>query len=212
MKVTENVFMLDCTEGSHVYFIGSEAGILIDTGMPHLAKRILAELAALGAGEGTVRTILLTHHDVDHMGSAKALQEATGAALWAAREDIPYITGEKGRPGVKRVFSALLRPQKPTVSGSFDSGALFGETKPLHTPGHTPGHTIFQYRDVLFTGDLFQTRGGRFSLLPPHMNWDEQAVKNSVALLKKMEFAWLCPAHGRPVQNGPAVQEFLHRF
>ena len=212
MQITDTVFQLEAARYSHVFFIRSDENLLIDTSLPGSAGAILAELRRLGAAPDSIRAILLTHHDVDHIGNAKRLQEATGAALWAPGEDIPYITGEKSRPGLKRVIGAVARTGKPVLAGPYAEGQRFGEVLALRAPGHTPGHTIFQYRDVVFTGDLFQFTGSRFRVLPGFMTWDQAALRRSLSMLKGLTFEWLCPSHGKPVRNGPAVQAFLAQF
>lgn len=103
-KITENVFQLDATKRSHVFLIKADQSFLIDMGMPGHAGQILSELRKLGVSPSNIRAILLTHHDVDHIGNAKQLQEATGTELWAPAEDVPYIIGEKKRPGVKHII------------------------------------------------------------------------------------------------------------
>ena len=45
---------------------------------------------------------------MDHIGNAALLQKETGATLWASKEDIPYIRGDKSRPGVKKLGSLYL--------------------------------------------------------------------------------------------------------
>jgi len=212
MKVTENVHSLESTKSSHVYLIEGEENILIDSGMPGKAGQILGELKDLGLAPKDIRYILLTHHDVDHMGNARELTEATGAELWAPREDLPYIMGERKRPGVKRIIQAVIRPQKPHALACYSPNQSFGEVRAIFAPGHTPGHTIFLYRNVLFTGDLFRVARGRFRLLPRFMNWDGKELERSVSLIKGFEFEWLCPSHGDPVGIGPAVKSFLARF
>lgn len=209
MQITQNVYQLESSRHSHVFLIRAEQNILIDTGLPSLAGRILNELSALGVPKGSLRFILLTHHDVDHIGNACRLQEATGAALWASDKDMPYITRAQNRPGIKRVIGALIRVRTPFVSGVYADGQRFGEVRAIWAPGHTPGHTLFQYKNVLFTGDLFKVHHGRLSLLPGFMNADAAEVKKSAALIGSLTFDWLCPAHGSPIQNGPAVRDFL---
>ncbi len=212
MKITENVYQLESTKYSHAFLVKGEENILIDTGMPGLAKKILEELESLGAPPDTIRTILLTHHDIDHIGNAKQLQEATGADIWAPENDIPYINGGQNRPGVKHVIQTLVKVNKPDLFGSYTINQNFGEISPIYAPGHTPGHTIFKYRNVLFTGDLFKIKNGCFKLSPGFMTWDQNAVKKSISLLKKLDFEWLCPAHGEPIQNGPTVKDFLSLY
>lgn len=204
MKVTDNVYVLECTTGSHVYLVKAEVNILIDTGWPGLSGKILAELQSLGIAPDSISNILLTHHDADHVGNAKQLQDATGAKVWASEEDIPYIIGERNRPGLRRL-QTLWKVQKPAVSGCYAANQRF-----VRARGHTPGHTIFQFRDVLSVGDLFRVPKGHLQLCVMNCNPDE--LKKSIALIKGFDFTWLCPAHGEPIQDGPTVQDFLSHY
>lgn len=212
MKITENVFQLDATKRSHVFLIKADQSFLIDTGMPGHAGQILSELRKLGVSPSNIRAILLTHHDVDHIGNAKQLQEATGTELWAPAEDVPYIIGEKKRPGIKHIIESIIRLQKPAVTGIYDTAWPYKNIHVLHAPGHTPGHTIFQFQDVVFTGDLFKYIGGHFRTFPELMNWDQDKAKESLSSLKRLELEWLCPSHGAPVRNGPELQGFLTKY
>lgn len=212
LKISENVFQLEATKRSHVFFVRTEEAFLIDTGMPGLSEKILEEIRSLGADPGDIRMILLTHHDVDHIGNAKRLQEATGAELWASSEDIPYIMGEKRRPGVKHMIETIVRPRQPAFTRIYSADWPYSDIHILHAPGHTPGHTIFQVRDIIFTGDLFKFIHGRFELFPEFMNWNQNEAIKSLSMLKNLEFEWLCPSHGSPVRNGPELQDFLSRL
>lgn len=73
MTITDSVYMLDSAPSSHVFLVRGAEKILIDTGMPGLSKSIIGELAALGVDIKSIDKILLTHHDVDHIGNTKAL-------------------------------------------------------------------------------------------------------------------------------------------
>lgn len=208
MKIIDDVYMLDSAVRSHVFLIKSQENILIDTALPGISKGIMKELKDLGAEN--IQHILLTHHDVDHIGNAKQLQKQTGAVLWASDEDIPFITVEKKRPGVKRIIQSIIRPGIPTVSG-YASDDLDG-VKIIRTPGHTPGHVILLYHDVLFTGDLFKIINGEFKLMPSFMNWNQQEAVKSIALLKDLKFEWLCPSHGQPLRRNTVYDRFISQY
>lgn len=68
MQVTESVFQLDSAKRSHIFLIKAEQAFLIDTGLPGLTGQILSELRGLGVSPCDNHAILLTHHDVDHIG------------------------------------------------------------------------------------------------------------------------------------------------
>jgi glyoxylase-like metal-dependent hydrolase (beta-lactamase superfamily II) len=213
VKISNNVYMLDSVKGSHVFLVRAKGNVLIDTGMPGNAGRIIEELRTMEVDIKSVAKILLTHHDVDHIGSAKALQEASGAELWAPAFDVPYIMGKKKRDGsVKRFVSTLMRAPKPDVAGTYDGCTDFFDIQAISAPGHTPGHTIFKYGNVIFAGDLLRHLNGRFSMLPAFTNWYLKASRESIGLLKTLEFEWLCPAHGEPVRRDAALDRFLEGF
>ncbi len=208
MTITEGVTMLQSSAGSHVYLV--DENVLIDTGNPGEFDAIWADLRLLGVH--SIDHILLTHHDVDHIGNARRLQDQTGARVWASSEDIPYILGEKPRPGIKRIIQRIVRVEPPRITDSYGVNAQFGDIRVLPAPGHTPGHVIFLYRRVLFIGDLLAIKHGTLRLFPSYLTWNSQAVFRSLALLKTLQFDWLCPAHGQPLQRNDAVDRFLRPY
>lgn len=203
--------MLETTKQSHAFLVRTGDVFLIDTGMPGHAEQILEEIRHLGIFPDDIRAILLTHHDVDHIGNAQVLQKATGAELWAPLEDMPYIIGVKKRPGVKHLIETIVRPPIPTVTGIYGKHWPYADIRVMCAPGHTPGHTIFQIRNVVFTGDLFKFKKGRFRIFPGYMNWDSTQSIHSLSLLNTLTFEWLCPSHGDPVCNGPKLRDFLKK-
>lgn len=209
MQITENVFLLDNVLYSHVYLITGDAPVLIDTGIPGFAGAILKETRALLSENASLCHIFLTHHDVDHVGNALALAEKTGAQVWISKEDEPYLTGARKRPGIKHLFETFLSVPAPRCCVYPEDGKIDG-INAIAAPGHTPGHTLLKYGDVLFTGDLFRVRGSYPRLMPKRMTWDEAAQARSMSVLREIPAAWLCPAHGRPVKTGPKIEAFLN--
>lgn len=206
MKIAPGVYRLEHSRFSHVYYLSDEE-VLIDTGLPFHAKAILEELSVLG---GRVKTILLTHHDVDHVGSVRPIAEATGAAVYIGKEDAPFLSGEKHRPGRKRLFEILLRIDPPSAFDVFPESAQgrLGNIDVFHTPGHTPGHSMFRYQNMMFSGDLFREKNGRVSGMPEAMNWDNEAARRSIVLLLALAFELACPGHGNPVQKETLLTQF----
>lgn len=190
--------MLETTKRSHAYLINSEEPVLIDTGFPGESNGIIKEMSDLGIKP---KHIFLTHHDVDHIGNAKILQEFTGAKLWATKEDEPFIIGEKNRTGIKRIVQAIVKVEKPKLDLFFADQQDSFAIKIISTPGHTPGHVCFLYKKVLFAGDLIANRDGKLQLLPKFGNWNNEILKSSVEKVKLLDFDWICPAHGEPVPS-----------
>jgi len=203
VKVTDKVYALDATSQAHVYAVSTDDGVvLVDTSMPGKAPAIIAELRAHGLDH--VVAILLTHHDVDHAGSAAKLQEAFGCPVYISATDLPYVKGEKSREGIKKVIGALMRVQVPADLRALPDGSIMG-IQVLPTPGHTPGHTCYKFGGVLFAGDLLATQGGRLVASRPLMTWNMPQVLASLAAVKSADIAWVCPGHGSPLQISSAT-------
>jgi len=203
MKITDDVYALDSTKGNYSYLISGDENILVDTGRPGQGKGILNELESMNIKPGDIKHILFTHHDIDHIGNAALLQQATGATLWASKEDIPYIYGDVNRPGVKGLFSFLsffMRFKKPENLKSYGNDKI-DDVEVIATPGHTPGHVCLIYKDVLFAGDLVRSSKGQLQTIASFMNVDEDAIKESIKKLDGYSFNWVCPAHGEPVKR-----------
>lgn len=212
MEIINNVYQLNSTKGSHVFLIKGDENILIDTGMPGSSTRMLKEINSLGVATKDLQKILLTHHDIDHIGNVGKLQEKTGAEVWAPEADIPYIMGDKNREGIKRLVQKFNWEPKPVNINGYEKDQKFGEIQIIPAPGHTPGHSIILYRNVLFVADLFKTKGSEISQLPRVMNRDHQEASKAAAILKDLNYDWICPSHGNPIQRGAEIEQFLSRF
>lgn len=88
----------------------------------------------------------------------------------------------------------------------------FGEITVISTPGHTPGHAVFAYKNVLFTGDLFKTKNESLKKIPKYMNWNQAEAEKSLGIIKKLEFDWICPSHGLPVQRNDRWESFINEY
>lgn len=199
MKVTDDVYALDSTKGNYVYIILGKEKFLIDAGRPGQGKGILKEFKSMNIQPKDIKHILITHHDIDHVGNLALLEEKTGASVWASNEDIPYICGAKNRPGIKRFFSFIMRAKKPEKINAYSENQTFEDIEVIPTPGHTPGHVCLLYNDVLFVGDLVRSSKGQLNPMASFMNWDEPVLKESIKKMNNYSFKWVCPAHGEPV-------------
>ncbi len=207
MKVTDGVYALDSTKGNYSYVILGEKIILVDTGRPGQGKGILNGLKSMGIEPHDVKHILITHHDVDHVGSLAFLEQATGAKIWASKEDIPYIYGEKSRHGIKKLISYIMRVKNPGNINPYPEDGKIMDIEVISTPGHTPGHVCLLYKDVLFIGDLFRTSNGKVSPMRSFMNWDDSILKQSIAKMDTYNFKYICPAHGGPIKEDGQLKE-----
>ena len=201
MQITSEVYALDSTRGNYAYLVMGEETFLIDTGRPGQGNGILNDLETIGIKPNKIQHILITHHDVDHVGSLAFMQSETKAKTWASAGDIPYIYQDIKRPGIKRLISFIMRVEKPDKINTYPDGKLgIDEVEVISTPGHTPGHVCLLYKDILFAGDLFKTSRGEITPMNSIMNWDDEVLRSSLELIQGYEFSWVCPAHGEPLK------------
>ena len=158
----------------------TSAALLIDPGDD--AERILEWLAGV-----TVRAILLTHADEDHVGALDAVRTALGAqaglhpadnALAASNgvsADFALNDGEEIRLGAEAIVVA-------------------------HTPGHTPGSVCLRFGDRAIVGDAIFPGG-------PGRTESPEALEQALTGLQRTVFTWpdetrLYPGHGDPTTVG----------
>ena len=208
--MTGDVFALDSTKGNYAYLILGEETVLVDTGRPGQGKGILNDLKSLNIEPHDIKHILITHHDVDHIGNLALLEKETGARVWASKEDIPYINGEKNREGIKKLVSFVMRIKKPENINPYPENQKILDIEVISTPGHTPGHVCLLYKDVLFAGDLIRTSKGQLSPMASFMNWNTSMSKGSIKKVADYDFEWICPAHGEPIKREEQLDKLIN--
>lgn len=161
-----NCYILACKE--------TMEGVVIDPGDE--VVRIVKEISR---NEIQVRSILITHGHVDHIGGAAELKRITRAPILIHPSDAP----------------ALRFPP----DGSLNEGAQIEvgtyTLSVLHTPGHSPGGVCLIAPGAVFTGDtLFAGSVGR-------TDFPGGSHENLVAAVRKKVFPLgddlrIYPGHG----------------
>jgi glyoxylase-like metal-dependent hydrolase (beta-lactamase superfamily II) len=146
--------------GTNSYLVEDEDttdAVVIDANFePEQMVRLIRERGA------TVRAIILTHTDVDHVAGLAELLQTLGPVPVAVHDAERAVIVE-GKP-LRSEFAIPSPPIGNVVSleegKSFQAGSL--EFEVLHTPGHSPGGVTLRIGDALFTGDaLFAGSVGR---------------------------------------------------
>ena len=210
MKLSENITVFELP-GCNVFLIKGNKNILIDTGMPNCREQLTEQLKSELGNSNELDEILLTHHDIDHIGNLYALQKGYSARAYIDEKDLPYATGEKHRPGVKRIIESILKADIAKNILPFEEHPQ-NEIDLISMPGHTPGHTIFKYQEFIFVGDLFHTKDGHITPVKSFMNSDNKEMAKSIDKLCKMQAKMLCPSHGQPILYTDDTREELQKL
>jgi glyoxylase-like metal-dependent hydrolase (beta-lactamase superfamily II) len=153
---------------------------------------------------------LITHYDIDHVGSAGKLP--TDASVYVGRADIGYLTGDDRPPwrSIKGLTQRLVAPFVPDIETdrlvAVEDGETVGGFRAFYTPGHTPGHTAYLHEElgVAFLGDLLIERGGSLRPTPWFLCADAAELRASIRAFddRTPEFEAAAMGHGVPFSSG----------
>jgi glyoxylase-like metal-dependent hydrolase (beta-lactamase superfamily II) len=217
MEIAPNVHWLEAGS-SNVYVVVEPPNIvLIDTGMPRQQNSIFDLIRQLGYEPTALTHILITHADIDHVGSLAALFEASGAQILAGADSAMLINRGKSPRHmpvmVQWVIDTFIKygavPQeKISIFKDGDTLPFLGGLQVLATPGHTLDHFSFfsPTSGVLFAGDALNTRDGRINLTPRRITADQTAARRSAIRLLELSPAVVACGHGIPSAKHTADQ------
>ncbi|WP_322923495.1 MBL fold metallo-hydrolase [Paenibacillus campi] len=172
--------------------------ILFDTGFPGSYEA----LQALIHPSYPVRSVVLTHQDIDHIGSLpQFMAQEPQLAVYAHEHDraaidgtAPFVKGSPERLNMllssvsqedadefRRVFSAATPANVNHVVHDGEVLPFAGGMQVIHTPGHTPGHISLYHINskTLFAGDAMNVVDGELvGPIPQFTPNFEQAIQS----------------------------------
>jgi hydroxyacylglutathione hydrolase len=208
---------------ANTYIVEDARGVvIIDAGMPHMARRILGRIRALGHSPQDVRLILVTHGHIDHAGSAVALKRLTGAPIAMHTGDVrltttPSLKIPPGRGKVTNTVGALLRAFGfLTPLDTFTPDIVLTDGQSLNDFGfvarvyHTPGHTAGSVTTITEDGEAFV---GDSILNLLHVSfplyWEDSAnARESACRIQSLQPQVCYSGHGRAFEL-KALGEFV---
>ncbi|GMA15772.1 MBL fold metallo-hydrolase [Deinococcus metallilatus] len=194
---------------------------LVDAGLPGREGAFGAALEALGLGWRDLKRVIVTHHDLDHIGSLPAVVAASGAQVLALEAEMPYVQGD--RPGQKQPSPQMVSSLPPEMVALFNNPPrarvdralhdgerldLAGGVRVVATPGHTVGHlSLFVEQDgVLIAGDALTSEDGQLRGPLERATPDLPEALNSVRKLAELPVTTVLTYHGGAVREDAAGQ------
>ena len=205
---------------------------LVDAGLPGMAPQFAEAMARAEVPVETLTRIIITHHDLDHIGSLAQVQRSVPhpVEVLAHADEVPYVQGEKRpikmtpevmaqmeeqmkslpderRQEMRAMFESL-KDQKITVNHALRDGETLpycGGIKIIHTPGHTPGHVCLylQASRTLIAGDALFVENGRLVPAPAFINADSTGAMASLKKLASYDIANVVAYHGGLFRDDP---------
>lgn len=211
-NIAPQVFHLEASYVNLYLCIEEDGLTLIDSGMPRSEKVVWEAMAAIGRQRSDLAHILITHADLDHAGSAAAIQAETGAMVYAGQETAVLL--QKGKspqhmPWPIQIINDYFIRYKPipaeaiTIFQDGDLLPIMEGIQVLATPGHTLDHHSFYSpaTGVLFAGDALNTRNGRLQSTPKRITANQTAARQSAIRLLELTPATIACGHGLPSSN-----------
>ena len=190
--IDENVACVREWVANIFFYRKGDTTIMIDAGYNY--ERLAEKMAWLGIDPKSIRHILITHQDTDHVGAVEADSQGLfkKAKLYIGEIENRYLTGEVRR----RVIYHLYQLPQVTIHNKKQL-LKDGETlrigdikiKCFLVPGHTWGHMVYLIDDrYLFTGDtLWLGADGGYSFISTLAENNKLAVKSLAVLEAKLK-------------------------
>ncbi len=201
--------------------------VLVDTGVPGQIQNICAEMEKAGVPFERLSKVIITHHDMDHIGSLSSVVKESNHRVEVISHvgERPYIQGEKvpikmtpermaerekaleGMPEEKR---NAMKTMFANLPAKVDTLVQDGEELPycggivvIHTPGHTPGHICLYLKKykTLITGDALNATEGELIGPNPVYTANMQEAINSLKKLSKYNIQKVICYHGGLVSD-----------
>lgn len=194
-----------------------EMAVLIDTGMPGQFEQIRLAMNDLGIPFEKLQAVILTHQDLDHIGSLPEILSETNnhVCVYAHNLDKPYIEGTlpllKTDPNrlSKDEWAALpeqmkflyKNPPKSKIKKTVKDGELLpfcGGVQVVFTPGHTPGHISLYLKQskTLIAGDALVAKDGILRGPIPQTTLDMKIATDSLEKLLDFDIETVICYHG----------------
>ena len=165
-----SIKIIDIQSGINTCYVIKEKGvIMVDGGPPKMRAAFLKRMKDFSVDPEELQLIVLTHGDFDHVGSAKDIQEITGAEIAIHEKDrmnleqglFNWPKGVTRWGKISRSFLMPLIKNKMTIPAVKADIILNDSEVSLNNYGiagrilYTPGHTLGSVSVLLDSGEVF---------------------------------------------------------
>ena len=204
---------------------------IVDCGDPGCGEQILGYLQKHVRDPPRIRTLILTHFDADHSGSAAELKRMTGCTIMAPEFDAEIISGRRfTNEEMRRVLPAYAPGEIEALERKIEGQEIpvvpvdrvlrgderldfVGGVRVLRVQGHTPGHIVLLVPrlSALIAGDVMTAPDGRIGPPMPQYTPSPERAIQSLKSLAELEFEILVPYHFPPIKAGgsKALKRYL---
>lgn len=233
MKIADGVEMLEISSNvmgrksdiNPILIYDKGIVILVDTGYPGQLPQIRQAIEDAGVPFDKVSMVILTHHDIDHIGSLSSIikEPPNSVKVLAHKEEEAYINGVKTPIKLAQLeanFNSLSDDMKiiyKKLKAGFEGcktdvnkTLIDGEELPycggievIHTPGHTLGHICLYLKQlkILIAGDILAVEDGILVKAPDFINFDADLNMKSLKKLTEYDIETVICYHGGLYKN-----------
>lgn len=238
MKIGEGLYVLELgpeERRMHLTMISDhENVILIDAGLPSQLEEICEEMAKTDVEFEKINKIIITHHDLDHIGSLSSVIKSSHNKIevLAHSDEKPYIEGDKmpikftserlnSIPEDRRnkMIEQIRTLEKSKVDRTIEDGEKLnycGGIKIIHTPGHTLGHICLYLKKykTLISGDALNVVNGQLVGPKPEYTFNMEQAIESLKKLTKYDIEKVICYHGGVFTNNPneRIEEIINNI
>jgi len=199
--------------------------ILVDCGYPDSVTLIEEALYRHSLSIGQLTKLIVTHHDLDHIGSLAALKRANPQlSIIALDFEVPYLEGSKKSLRLQQAESTLDQLPEAAKAQAQQFIAYLQTIEPahvdlsvkpaeklpwcggieiVHTPGHMPGHISLYLpaSRTMIAGDAVVIQEDKLAIANPQFTLDMTEAVRSVERLLSYEIDRLICYHGGVFQG-----------
>jgi glyoxylase-like metal-dependent hydrolase (beta-lactamase superfamily II) len=238
-----HVLTINCHVGDRVevlnpvMLVDENQMVLVDCGYPGSLPLLQEAAKKQHLLFEKITALVITHHDIDHMGAAFELVHAyPHIKVYASAAEAPYINGKKKslrlqqaeelypllpdayKPAALAFQNALMAMKPVRVDLMLDEkDQPFGnDLQVVFTPGHTPGHIslYLQNEKLLIASDALVVENNEFEIANPQFTLDLTGAIASVKKLSALSIHGMVCYHGGEMNTGieKKFQQLIEKY